>query len=389
MARRALQEAGAPRGDRRPGIHESPPAAARALRSTIFSAGAGRAESSEQRGELMDAKLKPAREQVIVVTGASSGIGRATAQEAARRGARVVLFSRDEVDLPRAAEEIRASGGEAAYVVGDVAEFEDVQRLAETAVREFGRIDTWVNNAGVSIYGRIEEVALDDARRLFETNYWGVVNGSLAALPHLRREGGVLINVGSVLSETGYPLQGHYAASKHAVKGFTDSLRLELEEEGAPVVVTLVQPAAIDTPYTEHARNYLVAEPKQVPPVYAPEVVADAILTCATSPHRNLRVGGGAKMFTMAEKVAPGLADRMKMPHFEGQLSDRPPRGRDALHGPVPGDATVHGHYPGHVLRSSAYTAVAKRPGMSVLGIAALGVGVAVAARALLAERGD
>ncbi len=337
----------------------------------------------------MTVKLKPVGEQVIVVTGASSGIGRATAQEAARRGARVVLFSRDEIDLPAAAEEIRAASGRVVHVVGDVARLEDLQRLAETAVREFGGIDTWVNNAGVSIYGPIEAVPVEDARRLFETNYWGVVYGSLVALPHLRRNGGVLINVGSVLSETGYPLQGHYSASKHAVKGFTDSLRIELEEDGAPVVVTLVQPAAIDTPYPEHARNYLAAEPKHVPPVYAPEVVADAIVACAARPHRNLRVGGGAKMFTMTEKVAPGLADKMKRSHFEGQHSDRPPRGADTLHAPRPGDASVHGHYPGHVMQSSAYTAMAQRPGMTALGLAALGVGLGFAARAWIAERGD
>lgn len=337
----------------------------------------------------MAAKLKPVREQVIVITGASSGIGLATAQEASRRRARVVLFSRDEVDLRRAVDEIRAGGGRATHVVGDVANLDDVKRLADETMREHGRIDTWVNNAGVAIYGLIEDVPVEDARRLFETNYWGVVNGSLAALPHLRRMGGALINVGSVLSETGYPLQGHYAASKHAVKGFTDSLRLELEKDDAPVVVTLIQPAAIDTPYPEHARNYLASEPKHVPPVYATEVVADAILTCAESPHRNLRVGGGAKMFTMMEKVAPGLNDRMKMSHFEGQHSGEPPHEEDTLFAPHPGDGRVHGHYPGHVMQSSAYTAMAKRPGMTALGVAALGVGIAVAARSLMAERAD
>ena len=337
----------------------------------------------------MAVKLKPVREQVIVITGASSGIGLATAQEAARRGARVVLFSRDDADLRSAANRIRSAGGEASHVVGDVATPGDLERLAESVVREHGRIDTWVNNAGVSIYGRIEDVSLEDARRLFETNYWGVVNGSLAALPHLRSGGGALINIGSVLSETGYPLQGHYAASKHAVKGFTDSLRLELAKDGAPVVVTLVEPAAIDTPYPEHARNYLSAEPQQVPPVYAPGVVADAILACAERPHRTLRVGGGAEMFTVLEKVAPGLNDRMKMPHFEGQHSDRPPQNGDTLFAPRPDDGRVQGRYPGHVMRSSAYTAMAKRPGMTALGVAALGVGIAVAARSLMAERGD
>ena len=330
--------------------------------------------------------LKKIAEQVIVITGASSGIGLATAQEAARRGARVVLVSRDEADVSRAAEDIRGAGGRAVHAVADVADFDAMQAVGELALREYGRVDSWINNAGVSIYGQIRDVALEDARRLFETNYWGVVHGSLVALPILERHGGALINVGSVLSETGYPLQGHYAASKHAVKGFTDSLRVELQKTGAPVSVTLIQPAAIDTPYTEHAQNYLMAEPKHAAPVYDPELVADAILECAEHPHRNLRVGGGAKMFTMMEKVAPGLADRMKLSHFDQMHSDRPPRHRATLHRPRAGDGRVHGEYPGRVMRTSAYTAMAKRPLGTVLGLAALGVGI-YAARSLMSER--
>jgi NAD(P)-dependent dehydrogenase (short-subunit alcohol dehydrogenase family) len=154
----------------------------------------------------MAIRLKPIKDQVIVITGASSGIGLATAQEAARRGARVVLASRDEADIKKAADEIAAGGGQATPVVVDVGDQASVDALAEQAISAYGRIDTWVNNAGVSIYGRIEEVPLDDAQRLFETNYWGVVHGSLAALPHLKREGGALINVGSELSETAMPL---------------------------------------------------------------------------------------------------------------------------------------------------------------------------------------
>jgi NAD(P)-dependent dehydrogenase (short-subunit alcohol dehydrogenase family) len=330
----------------------------------------------------MKAKLKPVAEQVIVITGASSGIGLATAREAVRRGARVVLNSRDETDLSAAAEALRALGGEVAVVVGDIADFETAKRTADTAVREFGGFDTWLNNAGVSIYGFIRDVTLEDARRLFETNYWGVVNGSLAAFPHLRRTGGALINVGSVLSETGYPLQGHYAASKHAVKGFTDSLRLEIEKEELPISVTLIQPAAIDTPYPEHAKNYLASEPTHVPPVYAPQVVADAILACAQSPHRNVRVGGAAKMFTVTEKVAPGLADKMKMSHFEGQHADRPPLDDDTLYAPRPHDGRVRGKYEGHVMKSSLYTKAALNPMAALIGVAALGVGIAVALRA-------
>jgi NAD(P)-dependent dehydrogenase (short-subunit alcohol dehydrogenase family) len=325
----------------------------------------------------MAIRLKPIKDQVIVITGASSGIGLATAQEAARRGARVVLASRDEADIKKAADEIAAGGGQATPVVVDVGDQASVDALAEQAISAYGRIDTWVNNAGVSIYGRIEEVPLDDAQRLFETNYWGVVHGSLAALPHLKREGGALINVGSELSETAMPLQGHYAASKHAVKGFTDTLRIELHEAGAPVAVTLIQTAAIDTPYTEHAMNYMGAEPKHVPPVYAPEIVADAILACAVSPHRNLRVGGAAKMFTMVEKVAPSLGDRMKERiAFDGQKSDEAPRDDDTLYAPRPGDGRVRGNYPGRVMKRSVYTAAALNPVKTLLGAAAI-VGLA------------
>lgn len=325
----------------------------------------------------MPIRLRPIKDQVIVITGASSGIGLATAQEAARRGARVVLASRDETDIKQAADQITAEGGRATPVVVDVGDQASVEALAEQAIVAYDRIDTWVNNAGVSIYGRIEEVPLDDAQRLFETNYWGVVHGSLAALPHLKLHGGALINVGSELSETALPLQGHYAASKAAVKGFTDTLRMELHRDGAPVSVTLIQPAAIDTPYPEHAMNYLGVEPKHAPPVYAPEIVADAILACAETPHRNLRVGGAAKMFTAMEKIAPALGDRFKeRTAFDGQKTDEAPRDDDTLFAPRPGDGRVRGSYPGRVMKRSFYTAAALNPVKTLLGAAAL-VGIA------------
>ena len=331
----------------------------------------------------MKVELKKVKDQVVVITGASSGIGLATARMAAKRGAKVVLSSRDEADLAKAAETIRAEGGRCTHVVADVADFAALQRVAFAAVREFGRIDTWVNDAGVSIYGRIEQVPLEDARRLFETNYWGVVNGSLVALEQLKERGGALINVGSVLSDTGMPLQGHYAASKHAVKGFTDSLRVELEKEGAPVSVTLIQPAAIDTPYTEHARSYLSTAPTHQPPVYSPEVVAKAILSCAERPQRDVLVGGSAKMFTSIEAVAPGAGDRFKeKTSLSAQHGDRPPRDTDTLYAPRPGDGRERGDFEGHVRKSSAYTKLARRPAAALLGVAAIGAGVVLAARA-------
>ena len=329
----------------------------------------------------MPVTQKQVKDQVVVITGASSGIGLATAREAAARGARVVLNSRDPVDLAKAVQEIRDEGGEATMHIGDVADRSAMEGLADTAIAAYRRIDTWINNAGVSIYGEISEVRIEDARRLFDTNYWGVVNGSLVAVEHLATFGGTLINVGSVLSETGYPLQGHYAASKHAVKGFTDSLRLELEKKDMPIVVTLIQPAAIDTPYPEHAKNYLSKDPKHQAPVYKPEIVADAILACAEKPHRNLRVGSSAKMYTAMEKVAPGLADRQKMSAFEAQQSDRPPHKVDALFDPISGDIAVHGSYPGHVRSRSFYTKAALHPVAALAGVAAIGVGIAVAIR--------
>jgi NAD(P)-dependent dehydrogenase (short-subunit alcohol dehydrogenase family) len=331
----------------------------------------------------MKFRLKRVSEQVIVITGASSGIGLATAQLAAGTGARVVVTSRDEADLQQVVERICADGGEATYVVGDVADLEAMKRVAATAVREFGGIDTWVNNAGVSIYGPIENVGLMDARRLFETNYWGVVHGALAALPHLKGRGGALINVGSVLSDTGYPLQGHYTASKHAVKGFTDSLRLELEHEGAPVSVTLIQPAAIDTPYPEHAKSYLGVAPTHMPPVYAPEVVARVILASAERPQRNVLIGGGAKVFNTIERFAPRLGDRFKAAAaFAGQQTAQPLKDSDTLFSPRPGDASVRGHYRGHVMESSAYTQVRLRRRQALLGIAIAGAAVALLDRA-------
>jgi NAD(P)-dependent dehydrogenase (short-subunit alcohol dehydrogenase family) len=331
----------------------------------------------------MMVKLKRVEDQVIVITGASSGIGLATAQMAARRGARLVLTSRDEVDLGKVVEQIRAEGGTATHVTADVANFEAMQRVALTAMREFGAIDTWVNNAGISIYGLIEDVGLMDARRLFETNYWGVVHGTLAALPHLKAKGGALINIGSVLSDTGYPLQGHYTASKHAVKGFTDSLRLELERAGAGVSVTLIQPTAIDTPYPEHAKSYLGVEPTHMPPVYAPELVARAILASAQRPRRSVLVGGGAKVFTTVERFVPRLGDRFKeATAFGGQRTDRPDRNDDTLFSPRSGDISVRGHYQGRVMQSSVYTGARLHRRETILGLAIAGAAVALLDRA-------
>jgi len=330
----------------------------------------------------MKVQLKRVRDQVIVITGATSGIGLATARQAAKRGASVVLNARAEEDLRAVAAGISEIGGQVAYAAGDIADMSVVRQLADAAIHEFGRIDTWVNNAGVSIYGLIEKVSIDDARRLFDTNYWGMVQGSLVALEHLKSSGGALINVGSELSETVIPLQGHYTASKHALKGFTDTLRIELEKEQAPVSVTLVEPSAIDTPYPEHAKNYMDVEPTHQPPVYAPEIVANAILHCASHPHRTVRIGAGAKAFTLIEKVAPAFGDRIKAATtFAGTRTSEPARDANTLFGARPGDPRVRGKYRGHVMKQSWSTTATLRPIPAILAAATIGVGLAYAVR--------
>jgi hypothetical protein len=202
----------------------------------------------------------------------------------------------------------------------------------------------------------------------------------LAALPYLKQNGGALINVGSEVSETAVPLQGHYVASKHAVKGFTDTLRMELHDEDAPVSVTLIQPAAIDTQFIDHAKTYLGVKPSQPPPVYDAKIVASAILACAEKPHRNLRVGGAAKMFTAMEKIAPSLGDRMKeMTVFDSTKTDIPKSSDDdTLWAPRPGDVSERGSYQGHVRKTSVYTTMALNPLATLLGAGALGIGIAV-----------
>ena len=207
-------------------------------------------------------RLKRLSDQVIVITGATSGIGLTTARMAAARGAKVVLAARGEEALEQLEQQLRERGAEALAVPTDVGKKDEVHALAQAAIKRFGRIDTWINNAGISIFGRAEEVTEEDNHRLFQTNFWGVVNGSLEAVKHLRKDGGALINLGSELSEVAVPLQGMYAASKHAVKGYTDALRMELEHDKLPIAVTLIKPAAIDTMFSVHARNYMDVEPK-------------------------------------------------------------------------------------------------------------------------------
>jgi short-subunit dehydrogenase len=281
-------------------------------------------------------KLKKISEQTIVITGATSGIGLTTARMAAERGARLLLIARNEGALNELADEINSNGGRAIVYAADVADENALRGAAEKAKAELGGFDTWVNNAGGSIYGRIMEVPTEDLRRLFETNVWGVVNGSKIAVEHLRERGGALVNVGSEVSDAVIPIQGMYSASKHAVKAFSEALRMELEADGLPVSVSIVKPTAINTPFPQNAKNYLSYEPDLPSPVYAPELVAEAILYCAENGTPEFFVGETAKLHSTMAKLMPRVGEKLnEMTIDSSQNSGRPARANreDGLYG--------------------------------------------------------
>jgi short-subunit dehydrogenase len=324
----------------------------------------------------MNTQLKKLDEQVMVITGATSGIGLVTARTAARKGARLVLAARNEEALQRLVNELISKGTEAIYVVADVGKEQDVQRIAERAVERFGGFDTWVNNAAVSIYGNVLDVSMEDHRQLFETNYWGLVHGCRAAAGYLRQRGGAIINIGSALSDRAIPVQGTYCASKHAVKGYTDALRMELEKEGAPVSVTLIKPSAIDTPYRAHAKNYMPVEPLNPPPVYAPETVAEAILHSAEHAERDVFIGIGGKAVSLGGAYAPRLTDKiMEAALFNLQKTDEPspPARNDGLYSPL-SKLEERGGYPGYVAETSLYTKASLHPLISGVLLAGAGL---------------
>lgn len=324
----------------------------------------------------MPFKPRKLADQVVVITGATSGIGLATARMACERGARVVLVARSTSDLERVRRRFEQDGGEAVAVAADVGSRADVERVAERAIAAFGRIDTWVNVAGLTIYGALRDVSEADHERLLRTNLWGVVNGSLAAAERLRKGGGTIINIGSVASDLAFPLQGMYVTSKHAVKGFTDALRMELLNEGAPIHVTLIKPTSIDTPLPQRARNYMDEEPMLPPPVYPPEEVAYAILDAAEHGRREIIVGGGGAAMIAVRLLVPGLFARLGPVIAAFQKRSIPARNpKGALHEPQRSGRT-RGDQPGYVMRTSAFTRAGLHP-LATFGIVAACAAVA------------
>jgi len=333
--------------------------------------------------------LKPVKQQTIVITGATSGIGLATARRAARAGACVFLIARGETDLKTLVEELQRDGARVAYGVADVGDHDALALAADKCVRLFGGFDTWVNNAGVSIYGPIRETTLEDQHRLFQTNYWGVVNGSLIAADHLRArlDGGTIVNVGSVLGDAPIPVQGLYSASKHAVKGFTNAFRMELMRENSPVAVSLVKPSAIDTPYNRHARNLTGQAFHNPQPVYATGVVADTVLWCATHRIREITVGAGGRVIASFYALLPGVAEPLLARFAPVLMRDRGSADQpydDGLYEASDDGLEEKVHYP-MVRQFSALAEVRKHPGITAGSLAL--VATAALATLLLTQR--
>ena len=314
----------------------------------------------------MKINLKPIHEQVVVVFGASSGIGRETALQFARQGARVVVSARNSAGLDSLVQEIRSTGGEATAVAADATDFEQVHRVADIAAETYGRIDTWVHTAAVSIYATFDQTTPDEFKRVIEVNLVGQAYGAMAALPYLKREGrGALIHISSLEARRSFPFQSAYAASKHGVEGFLESLRMELDHAGHAISVTNVLPASINTPLFDKARTKLGVMPKGVPPFYEPALVAEVILHAAEHPVREVAVGGSARMLIMNQSISRRISDAMvKQLGFKGQQTDIPksPDAPDNLFKPINGYDRVSGAFGDEVKPFSLYTLLQRKP---------------------------
>ena len=317
-------------------------------------------------------------DQVVVVVGASSGIGRTTVRQLAERGASVVAAARSADDLASLVEQCGSSPGTVHAVEADVTDEAAMRATAATAVERFGRIDTWVGVAGVGLYARAWEASAGDYDTVMRTNWLGQVHGALAALPELRRSRGTLVCIGSVESLRAVPLHAAYVSSKMALRGFCDSLRMDLDADDAGVAVCLVMPAAIDTPFFAHARSRLRGRPKPPPPVYAPESVAAVILRMAEHPRREVLVGGSGFGFLAGQRLAPRVTDRLMTAGnsmLRAQQGSGPAPDSDNLDAPVRGSGTETGGHAGR--RSLTAVAASARPlarRAAAVGAAAAGV---------------
>lgn len=327
---------------------------------------------------------RPLSDQVVVITGASSGVGRETALLLAERGATVVLAARSREALDTLSDEVSRLGGTAEVCVTDVAEWEQVHRLAITTVQRYGRIDTWVNCAAVAVYGQVHLLDPEEITRVIQVVLLGEVYGMKAALGQMRSQGqGGIVNVASALAVQAVPLQAAYVAAKHGVLGFAESLRMELESERSPVTVSTLLPSSINTPLFTHARSKLGVLPRPVPPVYQPRVVAEAVLYAIEHPQPRVVVGGAGKALDVVQRVAPRVASDLLL-RLGGvvrkQRTERPDDGTDNLFTPSSGPGEVDGVYGQRAKSTSLYTSVLEQHPNRIRALLAAGALLAVVA---------
>lgn len=295
--------------------------------------------------------------KVVVVTGASAGVGRAVVRAFAARGAHIGLIARGTDGLDAARAEVESMGGRALVLPLDVADAKAVDEAAERVERELGPIDIWVNDAMVSVFAAVIDTTPEEFKRVTEVTYLGYVYGTLAALKRMQmRNRGTIIQIGSALAYRSIPLQAAYCAAKHAIKGFSESLRTELLHDGSKVRVTQVQLPAVNTPHFSWSRAKLPRTPQPVPPIFQPEVIADAVLYAAKHDRREIHVAWPTVKAIIGEKIVAGLADRYLAKHgYEDQESSEPLEAnrRDNLYAPLPGDHGAHGTFDARARSSS------------------------------------
>ena len=322
-------------------------------------------------------------DEVVVVTGATSGVGRATARAFAEDGANVGLLARGTDGLDGAVADVEAAGGEALAVKTDVTDYEQVESAAEQVEDEFGPIDVWVNNAMVTVFSRFPDLGPEEYERVTDVTYHGTVYGTRVALDRMtERDAGSIVQVGSALAYRGIPLQSAYCGSKHAIQGFTESVRTELIHDDSNVQLTMVQLPAINTPQFEHSRSHVDEHPQPVPPIYQPEVAADAVHWAAHNDRRELYVGYPSVQTIWGNKLAPGfVADLLARTGFDSQFSDLPfdPDRPDNLFDPVPGDPGAHGAFDDRAVSNSLQLELSKRREPIGAGIALVLIAVALA----------
>ena len=305
----------------------------------------------EDRADAMAHETQPAfgaTSPVVVITGASAGVGRAVAVAFGRDGWHVALIARGRERLASAAREVEKAGGKALVIAADVADADAMEAAADQVVAAWGRIDVWINNAMASVFGPASALSSDEIRRVTDVTYLGQVHGTLAALRHMQKtDEGTIVQIGSALSYRSIPLQSAYCAAKFAVRGFTDSLRSELQHEGSRIRLTMVQLPAVDTPQFDWVRSHLPEELQPVPPIHEPEAVAEAIVRAARNAPREMWVGSPTIQAILGTMVAPRFLDRMMARRaWEGQMTGKPARPREGnLFDTPPGDPGADGRF--------------------------------------------